>query len=80
VQVESLGLPQALEDSLVAKLEAALVALARGDVRGAANQVALFKHQVWAERGRQIPVAEANELLAAAQSILNSLGIPDVNV
>ena len=79
-QVQSLGLPQALEDSLVAKLQAALVALAQGDVRGAANQVALFKHQVWEERGRQIPVAEANELLAAAQSILNSLGIPDVNV
>jgi len=72
-QIESLGLPKGQENSLEAKLRAALASVQRGNVSSASGQLGAFINEVQAQRGKKIPTAEADELIAAAQQIIAEL-------
>jgi hypothetical protein len=72
-QVESLGLPKGQENSLEAKLRAALASVQRGNESSARGQLGAFVNEVQAQRGKKIPTADADELIAAAQQIIAEL-------
>lgn len=72
--VDGLGLPKGTATSLDAKLEAVVAALATGDTATACSDLAAFVHEVEAQRGKKLTVAQADELLAAAEEIQASLG------
>jgi PKD repeat protein len=75
-QVEALNLHQGIDNSLDAKLEAALGALAdinqNNDV-AAVNSLQAFINAVQAQSGSKIPEADAQTLIAAAQAIIDAL-------
>ena len=75
-QVQALGLPHGLENSLVVKLNAAEAALNRGKAETASNQLKAFMNQVQAQRGKKIPASDADALLAAAAQIIADLAGP----
>lgn len=73
--VETFNLQQGIENSLDAKLDAALNAL--GDInenndQAAVNSLQAFINAVEAQRGNKITNEQANALIAAAQTIINS--------
>ncbi len=72
-QVEALNLHQGIDNSLDAKLEAALNALddvnQNNDV-GAINTLEAFINAVEAQRGSKIPEAQADALIALAEEII----------
>lgn len=74
--VEGFNLHQGIENSLDAKLNAAIQALddvnQNNDV-GAINALQAFINAVEAQRGNKITNAQADELIAAAQRIIDSL-------
>jgi hypothetical protein len=72
-QVESLGLPKGQENSLEAKLRAALASVQRGNESSASGQLGAFINEVEAQRGKKIPSADADALIAAAQQIIAEL-------
>jgi hypothetical protein len=66
-----------MENSLLAKLEAALAALASGNPHAAAvavNDLEALIHQVEAQTGKKIDAAVAAEIIARANSIIAALG------
>ena len=71
--VTSAHLDHGPETALLAKLTAALAALDAGDTAGARESLRAFVNQVSARRGKKIPVAQADQLIAAANAILASL-------
>jgi len=76
VQVGTLNLQVGIENSLDSKLSAALSAL--GDQNQANNVAAIndlnaFINACQAQRGKRISTQDANALIAAAQSIINTL-------
>jgi hypothetical protein len=71
--VVNLDLPDGIETSLLAKLNTALSALAQGDTNGALSALQDFINQVRAQRGKKIPTADADALIAAAQAIIDSI-------
>jgi hypothetical protein len=73
VQVESLGLPHGTENSLLAKLNAALASVNRGDSESARGQLGAFINEVSAQSGKKIPAQQAAALIAAAGQILGGL-------
>jgi hypothetical protein len=73
-QVESLGLPHGTENSLLAKLNAALASVNRGDATSAKGQLGAFINEVSAQSGKKIPAQSAAALIASAQQIINALG------
>jgi hypothetical protein len=72
-QVQSLGLPKGTENSLLAKLNAAAASLNRGNTGSARGQLGAFINEVSAQKGKKIPVAAADALIASAQQILAGL-------
>jgi hypothetical protein len=72
--VLSLGLISGTENSLLTKLDHALDAMAADDSAAACQRLATFISQVNALRGVQIPVSDADDLVAAAQRIRRVLG------
>ncbi|MHC4158568.1 MAG: FIMAH domain-containing protein, partial [Planctomycetota bacterium] len=74
--VRDLGLPGGIENSLMAKLNAALASLEdeneNNDI-AAINTLGAFINAVEAQRGKKIPEAEADALIAAAQQIIDLL-------
>lgn len=70
VQVRSLGLPHGTENSLLAKLNAALASVNRGDIGSAEGQLGAFMNEVNAQRGKKISEQDADALIAAAQAII----------
>jgi hypothetical protein len=72
-EVQSLGLPQGTENSLVAKLNAAQSSLEQGNTAAAEGQLTAFINEVSAQRGKKIPAAEADALIAQAQAIIDIL-------
>jgi hypothetical protein len=74
-QVESLGLPKGQENSLEAKLRAALASVQRGSEGSARGQLGAFINEVNAQRGKKIPKDEADALILAAQQIIAELNL-----
>jgi len=63
-----------LANSLKSKLEAAMASLARGNENSARGQLNAFINQVEAQAGKKISDSAADELIAAAQAIVDGLG------
>jgi hypothetical protein len=72
--VQSYDLPHGIENALLAKLNAALAALTAGDEAAARDSLQAFLNQVAAQAGKKITQAQADELTAAAQAIIDALG------
>jgi hypothetical protein len=70
--VEEMDLPQGVEDSLLSVLEAALNSIDTGNENAAIHQLQAFMRMVEAMRGNKLTDAEADELIAAAQAIIDS--------
>lgn len=68
--VEEMDLPQGLENSLTAKLDAAISSLDEGDDNAAANQLQAFINQVEAKRGKDLSDEEADLLISLAEEII----------
>jgi hypothetical protein len=72
-QVQSLGLKKGTENSLLAKLNAALASVNRGNTESARGQLGAFINEVSAQSGKKIPAEHAAALIAAAQRIIGDL-------
>ena len=72
-QVQSLGLNKGTENSLLAKLNAALASVNRGNTESAREQLGAFINEVSAQSGKKIPAQQAAALTAAAQRIIGDL-------
>jgi len=75
-EVGGLELPSGIENSLMAKLNAALRVLEdenENNDAAAVNTLEAFINAVEAQRGKKIPEAEADALIAAAQEIIELL-------
>jgi len=73
VQVEELDLPKGTENSLMAKLENAAKKLNDQNISAAINSLNAFINEVEAQRGKSIPVTDADALIDAAQAIIDLL-------
>lgn len=71
--VLGLDLHHGIENALKVKLEAAIAALAAGDIPGAESTLGAFVNQVQAQAGKKISDEDAQELIARAQEILGLL-------
>ncbi|MFH1725013.1 MAG: LamG-like jellyroll fold domain-containing protein [Elusimicrobiota bacterium] len=69
------GVPSGLKNALASKLDNALDSLARGNETAGANQIRAFMNHVNAQRGKKLTDEQADELIAAAQAILDALGL-----
>ncbi|MDX1375460.1 MAG: hypothetical protein R3357_07865 [Burkholderiales bacterium] len=67
--VIGLDLHHGIENALMAKLEAAMAALAAGDTSGAVSAIGAFVNQVNAQAGKKITEQAAQELIARAEEI-----------
>jgi hypothetical protein len=74
--VQAFGLHHRIENALLAKLNAALAALADEDPEAARASLQAFIHQVKAQRGKKISAAQAAELIATAKEILAAIECP----
>jgi hypothetical protein len=77
--VEQMNLQQGIENSLDSKLanaQAALAAAQAGDLATACNLLDAFINDVKAQTGKKITLAEANQLILAADRIKAVLGCP----
>lgn len=75
-QVESLNLQQGVDNSLDAKLDAALQALDdlnQNDDVAAVNALQAFINAVEAQRGKKVPDADADALIASVQAIIDAI-------
>jgi len=71
--VESLELPQGVENSLVKKLEGTIEALERGNDEAAIGKLNAFINHVEARRGKDLTEEEADLLIETAERILASI-------
>lgn len=72
--VAAAGLPSTVAGDLTSSLQAASASFARGNVSAGVNQLSAFQNKVAAQRGKKIPTATANALIAAAQNVINKAG------
>ncbi len=72
-EVETLDLPKGTENSLVSKLENAIDSIQKGQANAAVNKLEAYINQVEAQRGKKITNEQADELIAAAQQIIDLL-------
>ena len=71
--VADLELPHGAERSLLAKLDGAQRNLDAGDTAGACDKLASFINQVRAQSGKKIDSADADDLIAEAEAVRESL-------
>ena len=71
--IEDMNLPTGTENSLVSKLENAIKSIEKENYNAAVNQLNAFINHVKAQRGKKIPEAQADELIAAAQWIIDNI-------
>jgi PKD repeat protein len=71
--VESLNLPQGLENALISKLENALDAYQKGNYNAALNKIMAFILHVGAQEGKKIPSLYAEELIESAKILRDLL-------
>lgn len=74
--VTGLVLHKGTETSLLAKLDAAMAALAAGDTKTACNNLGAFINEVQAQSGKKIPAPDADALIKLAEQIKTGLGCP----
>lgn len=74
--VRSFGLPHGLENSLLAKLEAALRAIDEGRTADACAALRAFANEVKAQKGKKLTEAQADALLEIVAQLLVDLGCP----
>jgi probable HAF family extracellular repeat protein len=72
--VRSLDLPRGTENSLLAKLDAALRAIEDGRTEAACGSLRAFANEVEAQRGKKITDSQADELLQMVAQIRTDLG------
>jgi CSLREA domain-containing protein len=72
-EVQSLGLPRGIEQSLVSKLTAAENALELGQVGASIGNLRAFIHEVEAQSGKKIPSNQADTLIENATQIIASI-------
>jgi hypothetical protein len=78
-KVQSFNLSQGIENSLDTKLQnvvTALNAAKDGNASGVCGQMGAFINETTAQSGKKLSVAQANQLIAAAQQIKAVLGCP----
>lgn len=75
-EVLGLALHHGIENALTVKLEAAIAALAAGDIAGAMSALGAFVNQVNAQAGKKISAEDAEALIVGAQEILGLLAAP----
>jgi hypothetical protein len=68
-KVQSLAIKPDVRPGLMAKLDAMLASVSRGNTKATCNQLQAFVNQVRAERTRALTTEQATELLALADSI-----------
>ena len=72
-RVTAYGLHRGLTNALNVKLQAAVASWSRGQSGAAFEQLRAFVNQVNAQRGKKVTTAQADELLAAVQEIMDAL-------
>jgi hypothetical protein len=72
-KIVALELPAGIENSLVSKLENAINSIQKAQEKAAANKLEAFINEVEAQRGKKIPEADADALIALAQAIIEIL-------
>jgi len=72
-KIVALELPVGIENSLVSKLENAIDSIQKAQEKAAANKLEAFINEVEAQRGKKIPEADADALIALAQAIIDIL-------
>jgi hypothetical protein len=71
--IQDEGLPEGSENSLLAKLDAALESLENGEDQEAMNILNAFKNAVEAQRGKKLSDAQATALIEATDDILDTI-------
>ena len=71
--VDELGLPNGIEQGLLAKLDTAEKKIAQEHYTPARNTLNAFINQVNAQRGKTLSDTQAQELISIAQEIINSI-------
>ena len=72
-KIVALELPAGIENSLVSKLENAIDSIQKAQEKAAVNKLEAFINEVEAQRGKKIPEADADALIALAQAIIDLL-------
>jgi hypothetical protein len=71
--LQIMNLPEGTENSLLSKLDTALDCLGNGNDNAARNILNAFINSVSAQSGKKLTVAQADELITAAQDILDTI-------
>jgi hypothetical protein len=71
--LQIMDLPEGTENSLLSKLDTALNCLDNGNDNAASNILNAFINSVSAQSGKKLTVAQADELIAAAENILDTI-------
>lgn len=74
--IDDFGLPGGIENSLLAKVAAAASALARGNTTAACNDLQALANQTQGQAGQALTAEQAEEILAAIESIRVSIDCP----
>ncbi len=74
-EIQDINLPDGSENSLLAKLNAALESIDNGDENAAINILNAFINAVQAQSGKKLTAEQANALIATAEDILNTIAI-----
>lgn len=72
-EVELLGLPAGIENSLVSKLENAIGSIRKGQANAAANKLQSSVNAVEAQGGKKISETDVEDLITATQTIIDLL-------
>jgi len=72
-KVDGKGLPKGIEQSLLAKLNVAEKKITQEQYTPARNTLKAFINEVNAQRGKALTTAQANDLIATAQRIINAI-------
>jgi hypothetical protein len=72
-KVDALDLPSGIENGLMAKLTAAQKQIPNNKNTPARNQLQAFINDVRTQRGKAVTPAQANDLIATAQRIINAI-------
>jgi hypothetical protein len=71
--IQNMNIQQGIANSLVSQLQSALTSINAGKNTQAANQLDAFINHVQAQSGKHLTTSQANQLIADAQNIINSL-------
>lgn len=72
--IESFALPKGIANSFLVKVKAASNAVAAGDIKAACGNLKALINHAEAQSGKKLTVAQANQIIAAAEAIRLSLG------